>query len=42
MLAKGNIKAQITTATKNFSVETKERNRKVVKKFIKTLFYGEK
>ena len=39
MLAKGNIKAQITTAIKNFSVETKERNRRVVKKFIKTVYF---
>ena len=39
MLAKGNIKAQITTAIKNFSVERKERNQRFVKKFIKTIYF---
>ena len=38
-LAKGNIKAQITTAIKNFSVERKERNQRFVKKFIKTIYF---
>ena len=39
MLAKGNIEAQITTPIKNFSTETKERNQRVVKKFIKTVYF---
>ena len=39
MLAKGNIKAQITTAIKSSSVETKESNWRVVKKFIKTVYF---
>ena len=39
MLPKGNIKAQITTAIKHFSVNMKETNRRVEKKFIKTVCF---
>ena len=39
MLPKGNIKAQITTAIKHFSVKMKETNQRVVKKFIKTVYF---
>ena len=39
MLAKGNIKAQIKIAIKKFSVETKERNPRVVTKFTKTVYF---
>ena len=39
MLAKGNIKGSITIAIKNFSIEMKEQNQGVVKKFIKTVYF---
>ena len=36
MLRKGNMKAQITTAAKNSTIQKREHKRKVVLKFIKT------
>ena len=36
MLRKGNMKAQITTAAKNTTIQKREHKRKVVLKFIKT------
>ena len=39
MLSKGNIKAQITTGGANAAIELKERNRCVIIKFIKTVYF---
>ena len=39
MLKKGNIVAQITTGSQNQQMETRLRNRRVIKKFIKTVYF---
>ena len=39
MLRKGNIKAQITTGAKNSEIQKREHNRRVISKFIKTIYF---
>ena len=39
MLRKGNIKAQITTGAKNPEIQKREYNRRVISKFIKTIYF---
>ena len=39
MLRKGNIVSQITTGANNSAIEKRERNRRVIKKLIKTVYF---
>ena len=39
MLAKGNLKAQIASGAENSAIEVRERNRRVIMKLIKTVYF---
>ena len=39
MLRKGNVKAQITTGAKNSEIQKRQYNRRLITKFIKTIYF---
>ena len=39
MLRKGNVKAQITTGAKNSEIQKRQYNRRLISKFIKTIYF---